>query len=75
MIMCLAANIEDAYVGTGVKDYTAKDCFDKGFQMALLMQKLDKKCLGINTTNAFDLDLDDKEKQLAEQYELDQENI
>ena len=34
-IVALAANVEDAYINAGIEGYTAQDCFDKGFQLAL----------------------------------------
>lgn len=42
LIALMAANVEDAYITAGVKDYTSEDCFSKGFELAFYMFKKDK---------------------------------
>ena len=33
IVVLMSANVEDAYIKAGI-DYTAKECFDKGFELA-----------------------------------------
>jgi len=34
-ITCMAANVENAYMNAGVKDYTAKDCVDHAISLII----------------------------------------
>jgi len=34
LIALMTANIEEAYQKVGIEDYTEKECFDKGFELA-----------------------------------------
>ncbi len=50
LIVLMSANIENAYIKAGIKDYSAKDCFEKGYDLAknIFLQK--------NTKISFDLE-------------------
>jgi len=50
LIVLMSANVENAYINAGIKDYSAKECFDKGFDLAKYIFSKE------NTKISFDLE-------------------